>query len=284
MCLIVTSSKGNLPDQEDMENALNQNSHGFGYVYLHPEKGLIGNKWLYASKEIVWAAFEEMSGMPYLAHFRLATHGDKSHSNTHPFEVVKDQLYVAHNGIIDIATPNPKYSDTWHFVEKFLKPRGLEILSEKSQAGLSLHLGFSNKLAFLDSTGKVTLINETQGHWYKDVWYSNLYSLYSAWDDSEVCEICYQECFKVYHIDSMEVCEECCDKFGYAGVLAESRTSYDADETDLRVNNSSIDADDLIDEESYQKWLKDRFPITKEKANSWLTKYEKRGEIGGDYD
>lgn len=180
MCLIVASEKGAIPKRAEVDNAQWHNEDGFGIVYL--EEGTLKTKYtLEPSWNDVWDIFKSVEGKPYVAHFRYATHGDVTRENAHPFMVVKRQLYVAHNGVIDIDCGFSDRSDTWHFVQSVLKPRGMNCLRRKTLKALGRILGKNNKLAFLDIYGKVSIVNKAQGVTAGDIWFSNEYSIRPGW-------------------------------------------------------------------------------------------------------
>ena len=181
MCLIVASPEGKIPTSEQVMNAQDHNPDGFGAVYV--EDGKLKTLFVMRKYEDLDKAFETLKGKPYVAHFRWATHGAIDRDNAHPFKVVNGRLYVAHNGVIHEGwklTDKTK-SDTWHFVEQVLKPRGMHCIAPKTLTKLGNKIGKQNKLAFLDHTGTISLVNGEQGSWLQGIWYSNLYRIQQNW-------------------------------------------------------------------------------------------------------
>lgn len=179
MCLIIASEIGEVPTTEILHNAYQNNKDGWGVVRA------IGNGVLDVQKGFDETAFqhamEACKGVPYVAHLRWATHGKVNTDNCHPFKVNRN-LWMAHNGVIPIQIRDKSRSDTWHFVEDIIKPaikQGYDILPYV--ATLEEIVGRSNKLAFLDVAGRVTLVNEKAGDWQAGIWYSNTYSLDTPW-------------------------------------------------------------------------------------------------------
>ena len=174
MCLIITSKTGELPKQDILTRAWDGNPHGWGLMtakedQLKITKGL--------SKDDLDKAIKQqiVPGTPYVLHYRWATHGPKTRDNCHPFEVTP-YLYMAHNGVISgIEITDEARSDSYHFAAK-LAEIGLdeETLQDKGvQDCIADWVGWSNKLAFMDAQGRITIINEEMGETVGDIWYSN---------------------------------------------------------------------------------------------------------------
>lgn len=71
----------------------------------------------------------EAKGKDASLHFRFRTHGDICDENTHPYKVLSkadgdaEDVWLMHNGTLNTGNQMDKTkSDTWHFVEFFLKP------------------------------------------------------------------------------------------------------------------------------------------------------------------
>lgn len=226
MCLIVASQKGNIPKKDEVENAQYHNEDGFGIVWL--ERGKLHTAYNLKPDADVFAMFEAVKGKPYVAHFRYATHGPVNRENAHPFSVVKRTLYVAHNGMIRIDCPDKSKSDTWHFVESILRPCGFTATHPEGLKALGKLIGPGNKLAFLDISGQVSIVNAEQGSWSEDIWFSNTYSLKPPgmfFDDvPEVktrltfecgveCELCSSEVSALTEVESMFLCDKCVEEY-----------------------------------------------------------------------
>lgn len=257
MCLIVASQTGKLPDKQEMENAQSHNEDGFGIVFF--EEGVLKTIYALEPKAELWPLFERVKGCPYVAHFRYATHGDVNRENAHPFQVVTGKLFVAHNGVLDVPTPTKGKSDTWHFVQRVLKPNGLRCTKGKFAHWLSKRIGKKNKLAFLDDHGTITLVNGKEGVTFDGIWYSNLDSLEEPWkwtfstaktptvnavNSTETifgeryeyqclveCEGCWSDVKFLTDVDGMGFCDMC----------VESERKAEADRLDIVVGESVED-------------------------------------------
>lgn len=174
MCVIIASHTGAIPSDEVMYRSKKDNPHGWGLMYLQ-----CGELKVLKGMNTYDLDIKSVEGLPYVLHLRWATHGPKVIANCHPFEVTKD-LYMAHNGVLDnVEITNPWRSDSAHFAVK-LAEMGLDpdhIQDDNVRKYLGDLIGYRNKLAFMDSGGRITLINEELGTWDGGVWHSNEISL-----------------------------------------------------------------------------------------------------------
>lgn len=187
MCLIVASQTGVMLTPKELKNAHLNNPDAWGIVY-HDGKRLQVTRGF--NLDSMYRAVEKAKGHPYVLHFRWATHGDKSLRNAHPFRLTKD-LYMAHNGVLNIATPDPALSDTGHLakhISGILEKNPEWYNSDGFIPTIETWIGTSNKLAFLDSHGEILIANEQAGRWIDGIWLSNLHSLddpleeWETWD------------------------------------------------------------------------------------------------------
>lgn len=179
MCLIIASPKGQAVDPTiSLYEIWMNNPHGFGIMWA--DKGQLKIKKTLTISQ-VGDLFKEAEGMPWVAHWRYSTHGQKNLDNCHPFKIRKD-IYMAHNGILDIPCFNGLMSDTWHLA-KMLQAvcHEPDCLFEKTvMTDFGKEIGRGNKLAFLAGDGRLAIVNENLGNWDAGLWYSNTYSLYPA--------------------------------------------------------------------------------------------------------
>ncbi len=176
MCLIVYSPAGTLFDYETFDCAQAFNPDGIGIMSERGVEKFLGSD---AAKD-AWRHLRDLDEerVPYGIHFRLATHGDISLENCHPFRAPRSDALVMHNGIIrstaHLATRSR--SDTALFVEKFM---GSAPGPERSHHSAYFHrmsrlIGTCNTLlVFHADTADFTICNEDVGLWMGDHWYSN---------------------------------------------------------------------------------------------------------------
>ena len=180
MCIIIYNPKGVELDKEQIKSAYEVNDDGVGFMWpatktVKVAKGMYTFDW-------VWETIENFKGFPYAIHFRYKTHGEANASNCHPFKVLKNNIYMMHNGVLDGFDTDEKKSDSHLFAAAISK----QIYKGKLNPDLLFDpkviksLGKdikSNKLLFMRKDGKVAIVNEDMGTWTKEVWYSNTYSL-----------------------------------------------------------------------------------------------------------
>ena len=174
MCIAIYKPADKIIDKATLERCFNANPDGAGFMYTNGTEMKI-HKGFFTFKSF-WKAFEPHQERQCLIHFRIKTHGEISVKNCHPFFITKDIGFI-HNGIISKHGGSRDVSDTRDFNEKVLRPLvkqfGTTIITAAPFAKLvEDYIGFS-KLAFLDIHGNVTIMNEAQGNWHEDVWYSN---------------------------------------------------------------------------------------------------------------
>lgn len=185
MCIIIVN-KNKMLSRATLENSFENNSDGAGMAYV--ENGVVK-----VFKELTdfdkfykkYIEVRKKNKLPILLHFRITTHGYVDIQNTHPYIVEKSKLVVMHNGIIDIECDNKAMSDTWHFTREYLKPLYLEDKNFLKKDHIRRLLGKSipsSKLAFLDASGSVTIINQQlgetdeAGNWYSNSSYKHSWS------------------------------------------------------------------------------------------------------------
>lgn len=131
MCVIIQGNKNDITDQI-IETCFISNKDGFGLMYIDQQNNLITEK-LYTKKiSKIKKVFKKH--LPNVVknialHFRFTTAGHTNNFNSHPFKVLeksKGDLYdlsLMHNSptITSLEIEKNK-SDTYHFVEYYLKP------------------------------------------------------------------------------------------------------------------------------------------------------------------
>ncbi len=182
MCLIIHKENKGKISRDLLERAIHTNSDGWGIVQptgkrLKILRGL--------STTSFFKCIEKMEE-PCTIHFRLATHGDKTVENTHPYEFKAGNFRYAvmHNGILNIPIEDTKKSDTWHFCDNVLKPiltsHGNRFGDKYLTNMLGELVGSYNKMVIYRHDGKSIIINERMGTVHENMWLSNNYSV-SHW-------------------------------------------------------------------------------------------------------
>lgn len=179
MCILIHHPINTQFAVAQLQDFYNRNPDGFGAIVKHGDTVEV-IKSVGKLEEIVDLYQSQVSGREAVIHFRMKTHGDINIDNCHPYEVMPG-LYMAHNGILSTGnTKDPKMSDTWHYINDFLRPVLSEnpdlLLNAGFQAMISSHIGANNKFGFMRSDGTTVIINKTSGVMHQGVWYSNTYA------------------------------------------------------------------------------------------------------------
>lgn len=172
MCLAIAKLAGAEIPVEHLKTGFKNNDDGAGFSVVN--KGRLITKKGFWNFYDFWQAFEPYQLDPAIIHFRLATAGKINKKNCHPFEMCHGLYSVIHNGIL--PHPSTEFrSDTHCFVYDVLEPlaRKGELFTQEMFEMLEEHIGPYNKLCFLDRAGEIFIINEKQGDWEGDIWYSN---------------------------------------------------------------------------------------------------------------
>lgn len=176
MCVIIHKPADKEIPAEHIIEGMRHNSQGYGVSWI--EGGKVHVFHSFKQETMLRTVLEDLADKELIFHARLATSGNVDFENLHPFEIVRDQLYVAHNGVFyELSDHRSKHCDSWHFAEQmkpFFERYGLKLLDTEIFLGWAqLFCGKgSNKLAFLSPNGAV-IINRQFGVELNGIWYSN---------------------------------------------------------------------------------------------------------------
>lgn len=183
MCIIIANTSKNDIPKENLKRAAESNPDGLGVAFA--EKG---NVWICKTinkAEIIPTA-EAYAKPGAVLHFRIKTHGSIKHANCHPFPVLLKSsgdsvdLVMFHNGILRFTDEkrgkNDDRTDSEIFAAQYLRPllrTNPALLDEPHFQDILGQAVSGSKLVFLDSTGKITIINKDAGEEQGGAWYSN---------------------------------------------------------------------------------------------------------------
>jgi predicted glutamine amidotransferase len=180
MCLLVQQTATSNFTDELLSDVYAKNKDGLGVMYaedgqLHIFKCLPAN-----AQDFIDFYRKHADGKYCVWHARMQTHGDIDFDNCHPYKVT-DDIWLAHNGILSTGNDwDEKKSDTWHFIDKFVKPALIgnpDLLTNKEwQEFVGGLIGTSNKFALVRSDGEMVVINAKAGVNYANAWLSNTYA------------------------------------------------------------------------------------------------------------
>lgn len=183
MCMLCVVPPNVIPDKDMLENSCLNNPHGFGYAIAIPKEERIQVfTSMNADECIARFLFDRAlySEGHAIFHARYATHGASNLANCHPFKVVDDKTYLAHNGILPILESNKDdRSDTRIFAEDLLPAIGGVVALDNPQVWNMLEdFTTGSKVAVLTvdprAEHELYLLHEEKGHFDKSgVWWSN---------------------------------------------------------------------------------------------------------------
>lgn len=179
MCLLIVKPEGVELPFESILHGMENNPHGVGIAT--PKHGVI-SIWRSLTKDPKEVFQRLDKAAPAIVHMRWATHGAIAIENTHPFHLRGGKIGAAHNGVISMKDCPPKYSDTRWFLKTRCEPifgMGGDVNDIFTQHRLEIG---SSKLAFMEPTGDVMVINMELGETVEGVWYSNSGYKEDKWD------------------------------------------------------------------------------------------------------
>lgn len=181
MCLIIQGLKSSI-SKDILADAYDSNQDGWGIMYSYRQKLKVTRGF---TLENLYRALEKVPDVEIFVHLRMRTHGDISQSNLHPYRVTND-LYLMHNGIVDVHRPYSSWSDTKAVVAlitPLVKSNPLVIFTPGFQK-LFEPISKGSRFVFLHSSGRHLIFNRNQGVEYQDLWCSNTYA-WSLWKEAK---------------------------------------------------------------------------------------------------
>lgn len=185
MCIAIACRYGATPPREHLEESCRQNPDGFGWAVITGST-VHTYKTMSATDAIdTFIAMRETSKQPALFHARIATAGNVDTARCHPFRVRGHGKHTAliHNGILPISLQPAKgdpRSDTQILAEDEIPSYTGGLASLKFRSAWETFLGWNKvcvlaagKRAVADMGTDLLILNEHDGQWIDDVWYSN---------------------------------------------------------------------------------------------------------------
>ena len=180
MCLLTFIPGYVSPDMDRFTIAAQNNPDGFGFCILE-KSGFVtahGMNFSEVADKFIDARTKHQG--PAIFHFRWATHGSETVDNCHPFYLGNDPLsMMGHNGILPVAIEKgDDRSDTRVFAQDIMPAvGGITALDDDDYFKRLSEWAKGSKLVFItnndDTKYEWYIINEKDGHWDKDMWWSN---------------------------------------------------------------------------------------------------------------
>ena len=180
MCLLTMIPDYVTPDMERFRIAALSNPDGFGFAISTGKTIIKAHSMNFEEVANKFTDLRATHQGPALFHFRWATHGAETLDNCHPFTLGDDpESVMAHNGILPVAIPaGDRRSDSRVFAEDIMPSiGGITSLDDNDYFAKLALWAAGSKLAFLtvhdDAKFDWYIINEKDGHWDSDMWWSN---------------------------------------------------------------------------------------------------------------
>lgn len=187
MCLLVSQPASTKFDDDFIKGVYKLNSDGLGVMYAEGSSLFINRVVPQNEADFVQFFRDNIEGRDCAWHARMKTHGHIDLTNCHPYQVLSAEegypLYLAHNGVLSTGNSKDKSkSDTWHFIQDYLRPMLLKnpefFLTDAFSEIIGDFIGSGNRFILMDAYGNQVVINEDRGVHHEGAWLSNTY----AWD------------------------------------------------------------------------------------------------------
>lgn len=180
MCLLTFIPEYVNPDLDRFANAAFNNPDGFGFAISTGKRILTGHGMNFDQVADQFTELRKSNPGHAMFHFRWATHGSTNINNCHPFFLGDSRLsVVGHNGILPVKMPTGDVrSDTKVFAQDIMPAvGGITALDDDEYFKKLEAWAKGSKLVFLtvddDAKYDFYILNESDGHWDKDMWWSN---------------------------------------------------------------------------------------------------------------
>ncbi len=177
MCLLIHKPKDAVLPEQLLASAAAYNPHGYGFMSYGTDGELVVRRSSTTSTDELHSLYEEFHAEECVIHLRYGTSGLVDFENTHPIRITQD-IYLAHNGTLNMERHAGDRSDTWHLVNDYLEPilrNRPELLYDRFFHDLVRSwCGPHNRFVFVDGAKRQTVIvNREQGFEFDGLWLSN---------------------------------------------------------------------------------------------------------------
>jgi predicted glutamine amidotransferase len=209
MCIAIAKLPNReLPSEETLKICWNNNDDGAGFAFNYDNRVFIKKGFMtfadFMEKLRYYDNKYDLKKCGMLIHFRIATHGARDASMTHPFPIIDDagclkkieyvsDYAVVHNGIISLTSSSASKSDGLSDTALFIKDYLTKIAQNKSWLRKECNMELiekliGSKMAILDKTGHIEMTSgftEENGVFYsnssyKDTWYTKYGCYYTG--------------------------------------------------------------------------------------------------------
>lgn len=139
MCIIIAKEKNSrIPTEEELKNSFEYNNDGAGFMYTDNGKIVIDKGYMNLESFLkhynkLLHKYNNFENKSLIIHCRIGTSGKNNKGNTHPYPITsnerllhkkytKQDIGIAHNGIIHDYGTRKGLNDTQEYIIKFLYP------------------------------------------------------------------------------------------------------------------------------------------------------------------
>ena len=177
MCLIIHKPAAVSLPEELLASAAEFNPHGVGVMAFGDDGRLVARRRTDGGYRHLQRWHAEFAERECVLHMRYRTRGEIDLANTQPLRVTSN-IWLVHNGTVDVGQHQAQRSDTWHLIDDYLRPilrRRPELLYERRFHDLILSwAGEHNRFVFMDAIQRrVVIVNREAGFELDGIWLSN---------------------------------------------------------------------------------------------------------------
>ena len=215
MCIAIYKPAEKSLTKDLLHTCYTNNDDGCGFAYINVD--IFGNKKIKVYKSMDFKSFyhqyERATRIapysPFMIHFRIGTHGEKTTLNCHPF-MVDNETVFCHNGIIQNVGFDKKISDTQLFNNTILKQLPEGWLYNPAIIKLLEDFIGGSKLIVMTLDGSVKILNEKKGEWFEGCWMSNTsYKAKPVYKTATYTSYPSKAFTRTYSLDSYIDCDYC---------------------------------------------------------------------------
>lgn len=180
MCIIIAKDKiGRLPTKTELKNSFEYNSDGAGFMYVDKGKVVIDKGYMTYDSFIkhykaLLKQYNNFKNKSLVIHCRIGTSGKNSKGNTHPYPITdsikqlrtkhlsKENIGIAHNGIIRGYGTATGLNDTQEYISKYLYPLYYHYRDFYKNKDMlyQIEMATNSKFAILDRTDTIYYIGD----------------------------------------------------------------------------------------------------------------------------
>jgi len=179
MCIIIAKDKiGRLPKEEELKQAFDYNDDGAGFMYVDNGKVVIDKGYMTYDSFIkhykkLLNKYDNFKNKSLVIHCRIGTSGKNTKGNTHPYPItdnerllktrhLRQDIGIAHNGIIHGYGTATGLNDTQEYISKFLYPlyEHYKDFYKNDDMLYQIERATSSKFVILDNTDTIYYIGD----------------------------------------------------------------------------------------------------------------------------